>query len=67
MAQRHGGTIHQTVDRLGQPEDIAAALCYLSSPLSDFMTGTHSESTAEPRRRFIAGNSQSAHECFNSD
>jgi NAD(P)-dependent dehydrogenase (short-subunit alcohol dehydrogenase family) len=32
--------VHQTVDRLGQPKDIAAAVCYLASPLSDFMTGT---------------------------
>src|SRR5580698_4560931 len=32
--------IHQAVDRLGEPKDIAAAVCYLASPLSDFMTGT---------------------------
>jgi NAD(P)-dependent dehydrogenase (short-subunit alcohol dehydrogenase family) len=32
--------VHQTVDRLGKPKDIAAAVCYLASPLSDFMTGT---------------------------
>jgi NAD(P)-dependent dehydrogenase (short-subunit alcohol dehydrogenase family) len=32
--------IHQTVNRLGQPMDIAAAVCFLASPLSDFMTGT---------------------------
>jgi 3-oxoacyl-[acyl-carrier protein] reductase len=32
--------VHQTVDRLGQPKDIAAAVCYLASPLSDLMTGT---------------------------
>ncbi|WP_224361230.1 SDR family NAD(P)-dependent oxidoreductase [Hyalangium versicolor] len=32
--------VHQTVERLGQPRDIAAAVCYLASPLSDFMTGT---------------------------
>jgi 3-oxoacyl-[acyl-carrier protein] reductase len=32
--------IHQTVDRLGEPRDIAAPVCYLASPLSDFMTGT---------------------------
>ena len=32
--------VRQTVDRLGQPRDIAAAVCYLASPLSDFMTGT---------------------------
>lgn len=32
--------IHQTVDRLGQPMDIAAAVCFLASPLTDFMTGT---------------------------
>jgi len=54
MARRHAGTddpeagrsyvlkniVHQTVDRLGQPRDIAAAVCLLASPLSDFMTGT---------------------------
>ena len=54
MAQKHAGTtdpkagqehvlknvVHQTVDRLGQPGDIGAAVCYLASPLSDFMTGT---------------------------
>ena len=53
-ARRHAGTddpeagkqyvlkniIHQTVNRLGQPMDIAAAVCFLASPLSDFMTGT---------------------------
>jgi len=32
--------IKQTVERLGQPEDIAAIVCHLASPLSDFMTGT---------------------------
>ncbi|MCA6111189.1 SDR family NAD(P)-dependent oxidoreductase [Bradyrhizobium cenepequi] len=32
--------IRQTVNRLGQPADIAAAVCFLASPLSDFMTGT---------------------------
>jgi NAD(P)-dependent dehydrogenase (short-subunit alcohol dehydrogenase family) len=26
--------------RLGQPKDIAAAVCFSASPLSDFMTGT---------------------------
>lgn len=30
----------QTVKRLGQPMDIAAAVCFIASPLSDFMTGT---------------------------
>jgi 3-oxoacyl-[acyl-carrier protein] reductase len=54
MARRHADTddpeagrafvlkniIHQTVDRLGQPMDIAAAVCLIASPLSDFMTGT---------------------------
>jgi NAD(P)-dependent dehydrogenase (short-subunit alcohol dehydrogenase family) len=54
VAQKHAGTldpkagqehvlkniVHQTVDRLGQPKDVAAAVCYLASPLSDFMTGT---------------------------
>jgi 3-oxoacyl-[acyl-carrier protein] reductase len=32
--------VKQTVDRLGQPRDIAAFVCYLASPISDFMTGT---------------------------
>jgi 3-oxoacyl-[acyl-carrier protein] reductase len=32
--------VRQTVSRLGQPMDIAAAVCFLASPLSDFMTGT---------------------------
>ncbi|WP_437942602.1 SDR family NAD(P)-dependent oxidoreductase [Sorangium sp. So ce341] len=32
--------VHQTVDRLGMPADIAAAVCFLASPLTDFMTGT---------------------------
>jgi 3-oxoacyl-[acyl-carrier protein] reductase len=32
--------VHQTVGRLGQPSDIAAAVVFLSSPLTDFMTGT---------------------------
>lgn len=32
--------IHQTVNRLGMPRDIAAAVCFLASPTSDFMTGT---------------------------
>jgi hypothetical protein len=54
MAKRHAGIddpdagkafvlkniIHQTVNRLGQPMDIAAAVCFIASPLSDFMTGT---------------------------
>jgi NAD(P)-dependent dehydrogenase (short-subunit alcohol dehydrogenase family) len=54
MAKRHGdiddpeagkafvlkNIIHQTVDRLGEPMDIAAAVCFIASPLSDFMTGT---------------------------
>jgi Dehydrogenases with different specificities (related to short-chain alcohol dehydrogenases) len=54
MAKRHTGTedpkkgrdyvlkniVHQTVNRLGQPMDIAAAVCFIASPLSDFMTGT---------------------------
>ena len=35
-----GNAVHQTVDRLGRPRDIAAAVCFLASPLSDFMTGT---------------------------
>jgi NAD(P)-dependent dehydrogenase (short-subunit alcohol dehydrogenase family) len=54
MARKHTGTadpkagheyvlknvVQQTVDRLGQPKDIAAAVCFIASPLSDFMTGT---------------------------
>lgn len=32
--------VRQTVDRSGQPRDIAAAAVYLASPLSDFVTGT---------------------------
>ncbi|MGZ2506013.1 SDR family NAD(P)-dependent oxidoreductase [Rhizobium leguminosarum] len=32
--------IHQTVNRLGVPKDIATAVCFLASPLTDFMTGT---------------------------
>jgi 3-oxoacyl-[acyl-carrier protein] reductase len=54
MAQKHVGSsdvklgrdyvlkniVKQTVDRLGQPQDIASFVCYLASPVSDFMTGT---------------------------
>ena len=32
--------VHQTVDRVGMPADIAAAVCFLASPRTDFMTGT---------------------------
>lgn len=32
--------LQQTVARVGQPRDIAAAVCFIASPLSDFMTGT---------------------------
>jgi NAD(P)-dependent dehydrogenase (short-subunit alcohol dehydrogenase family) len=32
--------LRQTVHRPGRPEDIAAAVCFIASPLSDFMTGT---------------------------
>jgi 3-oxoacyl-[acyl-carrier protein] reductase len=32
--------LQQTVARLGQPRDIAAAVCFVASPLSDFMNGT---------------------------
>jgi NAD(P)-dependent dehydrogenase (short-subunit alcohol dehydrogenase family) len=32
--------VQQTVARLGQPIDIAVAVCFIASPLSDFMTGT---------------------------
>jgi NAD(P)-dependent dehydrogenase (short-subunit alcohol dehydrogenase family) len=32
--------LQQTVARLGQPKDIPAAVCFIASPLSDFMTGT---------------------------
>ncbi|WAS90985.1 SDR family oxidoreductase [Nannocystis punicea] len=52
VAARHGGTdpaegrawvlknaVHQTVARLGTPADIAAAVCFLASPRTDFMTG----------------------------
>ncbi|WP_288195443.1 SDR family NAD(P)-dependent oxidoreductase [uncultured Pleomorphomonas sp.] len=31
--------LQQTVARVGQPRDIAAAVCFVASPLSDFMTG----------------------------
>lgn len=54
MAKQHAGStdprdgqahvlknvVHQTVNRLGRPADIASAVVYLASPLSDFMTGT---------------------------
>jgi nicotinamidase-related amidase len=40
LAGVHTSIIHQTVSRLGQPMDIAAAVCFLASPLTDFMTGT---------------------------
>jgi NAD(P)-dependent dehydrogenase (short-subunit alcohol dehydrogenase family) len=32
--------INQTVSRLRQPMVFAAAVCFLASPLADFMTGT---------------------------
>jgi 3-oxoacyl-[acyl-carrier protein] reductase len=32
--------IQQTVSRLGQPRDIAYAVCFLASPRCDFVTGT---------------------------
>jgi 3-oxoacyl-[acyl-carrier protein] reductase len=32
--------LQQTVARLGQPKDIAVAVCFIASPLSAFMTGT---------------------------
>jgi len=32
--------LQQTVTRVGQPRDIAVAVCFIASPLSDFMTGT---------------------------
>jgi len=32
--------LRQTVTRLGQPRDIAYAVCFIASPLSDFLTGT---------------------------
>lgn len=32
--------LQQTVARVGQPSDIAVAVCFIASPLSDFMTGT---------------------------
>jgi len=28
------------ISKVGQPMDIAAAVCFLASPLADFMTGT---------------------------
>ena len=31
--------LQQAVDRIGRPQDIAAAVCFIASPLSDFMTG----------------------------
>jgi 3-oxoacyl-[acyl-carrier protein] reductase len=31
--------LQQTVARIGQPNDIAIAVCFIASPLSDFMTG----------------------------
>ena len=32
--------LQQTVARIGQPADIAAAVCFIATPLADFMTGT---------------------------
>jgi 3-oxoacyl-[acyl-carrier protein] reductase len=32
--------MHQTVGRIGRPEDIAAAACFIASPLADYMNGT---------------------------
>ena len=32
--------LRQTVSRIGEPKDIAFAVCMIASPLSDFMTGT---------------------------
>ncbi len=32
--------LQQTVPRIGQPRDIAVAVCFIASPLCDFMTGT---------------------------
>ena len=32
--------LNQTVARIGHPRDIAAAVCFIASPLSEFMTGT---------------------------
>jgi 3-oxoacyl-[acyl-carrier protein] reductase len=32
---------HQTAGRIGRPEDIAAAVCYLASPRADFVTGVN--------------------------
>jgi 3-oxoacyl-[acyl-carrier protein] reductase len=34
------GIVQQSVSRLGQPKDIAYAVCFIASPKSDFMTGT---------------------------
>jgi NAD(P)-dependent dehydrogenase (short-subunit alcohol dehydrogenase family) len=33
--------IHQTVSRLGQPMDIAAAVCFLASPLASRLHDRH--------------------------
>jgi 3-oxoacyl-[acyl-carrier protein] reductase len=32
--------LQQSVPRIGRPDDIAAAVCFIASPLSDFLTGT---------------------------
>jgi 3-oxoacyl-[acyl-carrier protein] reductase len=32
--------LQQTIARVGQPRDIAAAVCFIASPLSDSMTGS---------------------------
>ena len=32
--------LRQTVERVGQPRDIAAAVCFIANPLADYMTGT---------------------------
>lgn len=31
---------HQPVERAGRPEDVAAAVCFLASPLADYITGS---------------------------
>ena len=32
---------HHSVGRMGRPDDLAAAVLYMASPLADFVTGAH--------------------------